>query len=56
MYYAVYTKTMKNLRKRIYVNFVSDKKDYLKWTSKPRPMLHKIFDNDLVAVQKSKVT
>ena len=31
-------------------------KNYLKWTSKPSYMSHKIFDNDLVAIPKSKVT
>ena len=31
-------------------------KDYLKWISKPSYMSKKIFDNDLVAVCKSKVT
>ena len=33
---AVYGKTMENLRYRIDVKPVSNKKDYLKWTSKPR--------------------
>ena len=31
-------------------------KYYLKWTSKPEYMSQKIFDNDLVAIDKSKVT
>ena len=31
------------------------KKDYLKWTSKPRYMSQKIFDNNLVAICKNKV-
>ena len=30
---------------------VSNKKDYLKWTSKPSYMSHKIFDNDLVEIR-----
>ena len=46
---------MENLR-RIDVKLVSNKKDYIKWTSKPSYMLHKIFDNNLVAIRKSKVT
>ena len=33
-----------------------NKKDYLKWKSKPRFMSHKIFDNDLVAIHKIKAT
>ena len=28
----------------------------LKWTSKPSIMSHKIFDNDLAAIRKNKVT
>ena len=35
---------------------MSNKNDYLKWTSKPSYMSHKIFDNDLVAIRKNKVT
>ena len=53
---AVYGNTMENLRNRIDVKLVSNKKDYLKWTSKPSYMSHKIFVNDLVAIHKSKVT
>ena len=51
-----YRRTMENLRKRIDVKLVRNKKDYLKSTSKPSYMLHKIFDNDLVAIRKNKVT
>ena len=51
-----YGKTTENLRNRIDVKIVSNKKDYLKWASKPSYMSHKIFDNDLVAIRKSKVT
>ena len=53
---AVYGNTMENLRNRIDVKLVSNKKHYLKWTSKPSYMSHKIFVNDLVAIHKSKVT
>ena len=38
------------------VKLVSNKKDYLKWKSKPSYMPHKIFKNDLVAIRKNKVT
>ena len=48
-------KTMENLRNRIDVKLVRNKNDYLKWVSKPNFMLHKTFDNDLVAIHKSKV-
>ena len=47
---------MENLRNRIDVRLVSNKKDYTKWTSKPSYMSSKTFDNDLVAIYKNKVT
>ena len=47
---------MENLRKKTNVKLVTNKKDYLKWTSKPSYMPHKIFNNDLVAIHKNKVT
>ena len=53
---AVYGKTMENLRNRNDVKLVSNKKDYLKWTSNSSYMSHKIFDNDLVVIRKKKVT
>ena len=53
---AVYGRTMENLRKRIDVRLVSNKKGYLKWTSKPGYLPQKIFDNDLLAICKNKVT
>ena len=52
---AVYRKTVENLRNRIDVKLVRNKRECLKWTSKPSYMLHKIFDNDLVAIRKNKV-
>ena len=56
MSYAVYGKTMENLRNRINVKLVGYKKDYLKWASKRSYISHKKFDNDLVAIRKIKVT
>ena len=47
---------MENLRNRIGVKLASNKKDYLRWTSKPSYMSHKIFHNDFVAIFKNKVT
>ena len=42
--------------KELYLKLVSNKKDYLNWTSKPSYKSHKSFDNDLVAIRKNKVT
>ena len=47
---------MKNVRHTIDVKLLSNKKGCLKWTTKPSYMSHKIFDNDLVAIRKNKVT
>ena len=49
-------KLMENLRNTIDLKLVSNKKDYLKWTSKPSYMPHKIFDNDLIEIRKNKIT
>ena len=47
---------MENVRYRIKVKLVSNKKIYLEWTSKPSYIPHEIFDNDLVAIRRNKVT
>ena len=46
---------MENLRKRIDLKLVNHEKDYLKFTSKPSYMSHKIFGNNLVAIRESKL-
>ena len=46
---------MENLKNRIDARLVNNKNDYLKCTSKPSYMSHKIFDNNLVVIRKSKV-
>ena len=53
---TVYGKTMGNLRNRIDIKLASNKKDYLKWTSKQSYMSHEIFENDLFAMCKNKDT
>ena len=53
---GLYGKTIENLRNRINVTLVSNKKDYLKWISKRNYMSKEIFDSVLVAMLKSKVT
>ena len=52
---AAYGKTMENFRNRIDLKHLNNKKDYLKWTSKPSNMSHKTFENNLVAICKNKV-
>ena len=51
---SVYGKTMENLRKRINVRFVNNKKDFLKYTSKPNYVNHKLFDKDYAAIHEIK--
>ena len=46
---------MENLRNRINVQVVNNEKNYLKCTSKPSYMSHKIFDNNLVEIRQSKL-
>ena len=51
---SVYGKTTKNLRKRINVRLVNNKKDFLKYTSKPTHVTHKPFGKDYAAVHEIK--
>ena len=53
---AIYGRTVQNLRNTIDVKLVNNEKDYLECTSKPSYMSHKILDNNLVAIHRSKVT
>ena len=53
---AVHGKNMENLTNRIDIRLVSNENDYLKWTTKPSYMSQKLFDNDLIAIRKIKVT
>ena len=47
---SVYGKTMENLRKRINVRFVNNKKDFLKYTSRPTYVTHKLFNKTFAAI------
>ena len=49
---AAYDKTMENLRNRIDVKLGNNEKDYLKCTSEPSYLSHKIIDDNLVAIRK----
>ena len=51
---SVYGKTMENLRKRIYFRLVNNEKDFLKYTSRPTHITHKIFDKNDDAVYEIK--
>ena len=52
---AISQKTMENLKNRIYVKLVNNGTQYIKCKSKPSYMLNKTFDNNLVAIRKSKL-
>ena len=54
MIISVYRKTMENLRKRINVRLVSKAEDFLKYTSKPTYITHKIFGKDYAAIHEIK--
>ena len=51
---SVYGKTMENLRKKINVRLVCNTKDFLKYTSRPTYVIHKLFDKNYAAIHKSK--
>ena len=47
---SVYGKTMGNLRKGINVRIVNNKKDCLKYNSRPTYITHKILGKDYAAI------
>ena len=49
---SVYGRTMENLRKRISVQLVTNKKDFLKYTSRPTNVSHKILIKILLLFMK----
>ena len=51
---SVYGKTMENLRIRINIRLVNDKKDILKYTSRPTYVAHKLFAKDYAAIHEIK--
>ena len=51
---SVYCKTIENLRKRINVRLVNNAKDFLKYTSRPTYVTHKLFDKDYAAIHEIK--
>ena len=51
---SVYGKRMENFWKRINVRLVNNKKDFLKHTSRPTHITHKIFDKNFAAIHEIK--
>ena len=51
---SVYGKIMENLRKRINVRFVNNGKDFLKYTSRPTYITHKLFGKDFAPIHEIK--
>ena len=51
---SVYGKTMQNLRKRMNLRLVNNEKDFLKYTSRPTYITHKIFGKDYAAIHEIK--
>ena len=47
---CVYGKTMENLRKGIKVRLVNNETDFLKYTSRPTHITHKIFGKNYAAI------
>ena len=52
---SVYGRTIENLRKRINVRFVNNKKDFLKYTSWPTYVTHKLFNKIYAAIHEIKL-
>ena len=51
---SVYVKTIENLRKGISVRLVNNEKNFLKYTSKPAHITHKIFGKNYAAIHEIK--
>ena len=51
---SVYGKTMENLSEKINVRLINNEKDFLKYTSRPKYITHKIFGKDYAAIHKIK--
>ena len=51
---SAFGKTMENLQKRINVRLVNNEKDFLKYTSRPTHITHKIFDKNYAAIHEIK--
>ena len=52
---SAYGKTMENLRKRTNVRLVNNEKNFLKYTSRPTHITHKIFGKIYAAIHEIKI-
>ena len=52
---SVYSKTMENLRTRANVRLVNNGKEFLKYTSRPSHVTHKIFGKNYAVIQEMKL-
>ena len=51
---SIYGKTTENLRKRINVRLVNNKKDFFKYISRPSLITHRIFNKKYAAIHEIK--
>ena len=51
---SIFGKTMENLRKRINVRLVNNAEKFLKYTSKPTYIIHKLFGKNYAAIHEIK--
>ena len=54
MFNSIYGKTMENVQKRINARLVNNEKDFLKHTSRPTHITHKIFGKNYAAIHEIK--
>ena len=53
---AVYGKTIENIRKRIKIRTVNNSQDFIKYTSRPTCVNLKVFENNLAAIHRKKIS
>ena len=53
---AINGKTMENMRKRVKIRVVKSSQDFIKYTSRPTCVNWKVFENNLAAIHKKKIS
>ena len=53
---SVYDKNMENFRKRIKIRVVRNGQDFMKYVSRPTWVNWKVFENNLAAIDKKKIS